>query len=560
MATLHPAGISPNLATLPLGLQREWGVVQQLVNDLPEDWQIFHNVAWQGRIGGGLRLGEWDIVVVSPSGNLAILEVKSGSLEWGVDGPLKRYGDIVKNVADQTRLQHQGMIAKFKAARIDAYIGHALVLTDAIAPENTESAGYTRSRTIDAAMLPHLAASLCAWIRSGTPDPTKVARISAFLRDELHLSVDPRVFAGQLRQATIELQDGLATWLARLELPPGGALCVSAAAGAGKTLLALRWLERAKAQGENWRYVCFNRPLADALRSTLPELKSRISTFHELAIAALRRQQPDVPLDFSKPDTFSTAVDALAEDMTWVVGIDGVLIDEAVDLRSDWFSALHQKAPSNMKWLLLLDHDQQAHPHAPDSEHVWWQSQLPQAVRFASQDNFRSPRALVDVINAFHLADSPVYARHPFVGEAPDFLIYPRGDRAGMLAHCESTIRRWLDEGISAEDIAVLSFVGRGHSQLLNESSLAGLPIRRFTGGFDANGEAIWSEGRLFVDTVLRFKGQSAPAVLIAEVDWRELDATTRRRLYIGLTRAELKASVVISDGAAKDLAACLDE
>lgn len=93
----------------------------------------------------------------------------------------------------------------------------------------------------------------------------------------------------------------------------------------------------------------------------------------------------------------------------------------------------------------------------------------------------------------------------------------------------------------------------------MNESSLAGLPIRRFTGGFDANGEAIWSEGRLFVDTVLRFKGQSAPAVLIAEVDWRELDATTRRRLYIGLTRAELKASVVISEGAAKDLAACLD-
>ena len=106
MATLLPAGISPDMATLPLGLQREWAVVLQLQAELPDDWLIFHNVAWQGRIGSALRLGEWDIVVVSPSGNLAILEVKSGRLEWGANGPQKRYGGILKNVAEQTRLQH----------------------------------------------------------------------------------------------------------------------------------------------------------------------------------------------------------------------------------------------------------------------------------------------------------------------------------------------------------------------------------------------------------------------------------------------------------------------
>lgn len=560
MATLLPPGISPDMASLPLGLQREWAVVLQLQAELPDGWLIFHNVAWQGRIGSTLRLGEWDIVVVSPSGNLAILEVKSGSLEWGAAGPQKRYGGTLKNVAEQTRLQHQAMIAKFKAAGIDAYIGHALVLTDAMAPENAESAGYTRSRTFDAALLPHLAESLRAWIRSDGSDPAKVARISGFLRDELHIAVDARGFAGQLKQATIELQEGLATWLSCLELPAGGALCVAAVAGAGKTLLALRWLERAARQGENWRYVCFNRPLADALRVALPEMKTRISTFHELAIAALRRQRPSQTLDFSRSDTFTAAVDALALDNAWMTGIDGVLIDEAVDLRSDWFSALHQRAAASMKWLVLLDHDQQAHPHALGAEHAWWQTQLPQAVRFCSYDNFRSPRALVDVINAFHLAASAVHARHPFVGEAPDFLTYPADDHAKMLAHCESVIRRWLDEGVPIEDIAVLSFVGRGHSQLLNETSLAGSPTRRFTGSFDAAGDALWSEGSLFVDTVLRFKGQSAPAVLIAEVDWRQLDDAARRRLYIGLTRAELKAAVVMTEGAAQDLAGCLEK
>ena len=45
MATLLPAGISPNMASLPLGLQREWAVVLQLQAELPDEWLIFHGVA-----------------------------------------------------------------------------------------------------------------------------------------------------------------------------------------------------------------------------------------------------------------------------------------------------------------------------------------------------------------------------------------------------------------------------------------------------------------------------------------------------------------------------------
>lgn len=61
----------------------------------------------------------------------------------------------------------------------------------------------------------------------------------------------------------------------------------------------------AKAQGENWRYVCFNRPLAEALRTTLPELKARISTFHELAIGALGAASGQViRLIFPSPTLF----------------------------------------------------------------------------------------------------------------------------------------------------------------------------------------------------------------------------------------------------------------
>lgn len=58
MATLLPLGIHPDMASLPLGLQRAWAVVLKLQAELSDGWLIFHNVAWQGRVGSTLRLGK----------------------------------------------------------------------------------------------------------------------------------------------------------------------------------------------------------------------------------------------------------------------------------------------------------------------------------------------------------------------------------------------------------------------------------------------------------------------------------------------------------------------
>ena len=56
---------------------------------------------------------------------------------------------------------------------------------------------------------------------------------------------------------------------------------------------------------------------------------------------------------------------------------------------------------------------------------------------------------------------------------------------------------------------------------------------------------------RLRVDSVFRFKGQAADAVVITEVDFAELGPRERRRLFVALTRARLQAVLVTSDRAA---------
>ena len=72
--------------------------------------------------------------------------------------------------------------------------------------------------------------------------------------------------------------------------------------------------------------------------------------------------------------------------------------------------------------------------------------------------------------------------------------------------------------------------------------------------GYDAEGNAVWTDGALLVDSVYRFKGQAADAVVITDIDFAEIDARSRRLLFVALTRARLHAILVTSDRAARVL------
>ena len=71
-------------------------------------------------------------------------------------------------------------------------------------------------------------------------------------------------------------------------------------------------------------------------------------------------------------------------------------------------------------------------------------------------------------------------------------------------------------------------------------------------------GNPLFREGDLLAESVYRFKGQSAPAVIFTEIDFAELDEKSFRKLFVGMTRARLKLVMVISERAAKVLQARL--
>ena len=106
-----------------------------------------------------------------------------------------------------------------------------------------------------------------------------------------------------------------------------------------------------------------------------------------------------------------------------------------------------------------------------------------------------------------------------------------------------------IEQGFSPESIAVLSFRGAKNSKVLENtlSELNGLTVRKQMGRDPKSGDIIWSDGALIVDTLFRFKGQCADAIVLTEIDINEWDQITKNKLFVGLTRARLTINLVMT-------------
>ncbi len=60
----------------------------------------------------------------------------------------------------------------------------------------------------------------------------------------------------------------------------------------------------------------------------------------------------------------------------------------------------------------------------------------------------------------------------------------------------------------------------------------------------------------MLLESIYRFKGQSAPCVVLTEVDFESLDDQAARKLFVGATRVTMKLIVVASERAAQALEA----
>jgi hypothetical protein len=528
----------------------ELATLLKLKEELSDQYCVFHGVHWTKIEDDAAVYGEIDFLIINPYGKILAIEQKETTIERNKQGELvaiysesdgqRKKKKIHSQVARNIQSLRKEFSKRYKNQSL--HVEHLLFLPTALIVGELP-ANLTLGRVVDSSEAKYLP-DIIRKILEDNPMPigSNVAdalTIQEFLSEQANVVPQMGVLGRSAKEMTTRLSSGLTEWAERLAFLPFR-LWVQGTAGSGKTQLALKELRHAKTKGQTAMYLCFNRALADAMKISAPE-PNNCMTFHELA--GLLAKQNGQSVEFQEENIFPKLAQYLVENISLLNNqLDVLVVDEGQDFDKSWGDALISMVKEGGRVVWLEDPSQDLYGR--------WQTNWPEWVKISSPVNYRSPQRLVSLMNALELTNVHQEVGNGYVGMIP--YIEPYQDGMEIEA-TERAIRDLVAEGYEPDSIAVLSYRGVVNSKVLssNVTELAGLKVKKFT-GFNSLGIASWSDGQIFVDTLFRFKGQCADAVILTEVDFEEWSENVKRRLFVGLTRARLTVSLVLTEKASE--------
>ncbi len=524
---------------------------------LPASFTVFHGVHWSRQDNNLIGLGEVDFIVLSPAGSMLLVEQKSGWLDETDDGLVKRYRGKRLTVRVHVDESIRGLQQRLEPLRLAEapVIGYLLFCPD-YTLKSPATAGLNAEQIVDStarAALPARIVALMNELDANRSDSANTPRLHRFLANELELVPEASALVGRAHALYTRVSGGLATWARRLSLTPFR-LRVSATAGSGKTQLALALIEQVVAEKRRVLYVCFNRPLADHIHAAVPD-GAQVFSYHQWCQHRIRAAGEKI--DFARDGVFdwlasrSAALPVRPEERT-----DCLIIDEGQDFSAEWREDLFR--------LVAPDEPATGKGGAARRSQIWWledamqnlydrpEAAPPEWPQLTAMVNYRSPRTVVDFLNTHLMHDQSIEGAGPLSGQDIEFFRWT--DHADMLNQTKHAITAALRSGFRREDIVLLTMVGIARSSLLKQKQLGPHRFKAFRGKYDLFGNPEYTDGDILIDTVYRFKGQSAPCVILTECDFEALDEVTRRKLFVGMTRASMHLLVVLSETAAQAL------
>ena len=540
MAQIHPT--TPLSGPIGAGDYRERDVLRILAEGLPNTFDVFHNLPWSSIHQGSQHFGELDLVVIDPLGHIMLIEVKAGSITEGTNALTKTYGGLGsdKDIGHQVRRQHSTLMQRMK----DGDLPYINIDTLLVLPDHAVYSAvlaYPRERIVDATEIDSLCQRVMKSFPSSEPATDVRPRVFDFFANRFQVVTDIASSINQVQRLSTTLASGLATWVPKIS-HSDNLFVVHATAGSGKTQLALKLLQDSVKAKQRCCYVCYNRPLADHLAKLSPAAVE-VTTFHQLCRDLAERQGEK--LDFSNPSVFSKIVsDYVKASESFIKSIDLLIIDESQDFEPTWAQAVLERLKETGRLYVMGDTGQQLYERE--------MFDLTDAVHINCMDNFRSPTKVVQIINYLGLSEEPVVARSAHTGETPQIYTWAPG-QVNSLTALEQCLKKIWQDGYKPEQVAVISYHGAKTSEVLGLEQLGGVKTKRFN-KYDDVGNALWTDGDLLVESVYRYKGQSMPVVVLCEIDFDELTEKEKRKLFVGLTRGQIRVDLVIHEESARQL------
>lgn len=520
----------------------ELDTLLRLEKQLPNDYTIYHHVHWSLERSRSTMFGEIDFIVVNRSGEALTIEQKDGALEEKDDGLHKRYVGGDKSVVRQIHRSLDGLRDKYKQVN-----GHGATLELnylLFCPDHrlrrSDAAGLDPSRIVDAARKDQLPAVIQQLLGPGSAAASaECERVSRFLDQAFDLVPDVSTYIASQERTFARLTSGLNRVVSGLEFRPFR-LRLCAPAGSGKTQVAREFYERAAGRSKKAAFICFNRPLAMRFLRSVPVVGT-VNTYHGFLHQFLESIGEKVNFaDASRDPKFWSRIQerVLAADIPEVDRFDCLIVDEGQDFEPEWWEILRLFLTDDASVLWLEDEGQNLYGRQP--------MVLDGFVGYRDQRNFRTPVSIAGFIHKALEVDFEPANTLPGLGVAVHTYAQPL-DQIALIAH---RVNELVRIGFRREDVVVLSCRGVESATLHDVDAVGAIRLRRFTGEYDAANNQIYTDGELLFDTVFRFKGQQAPAIILMDIDRRLGDSQRWRPvLYCGMTRAMVRLELLVQEG-----------
>jgi hypothetical protein len=301
--------------------------------------------------------------------------------------------------------------------------------------------------------------------------------------------------------------------------------------------VARQFFDQAVSRNRRPLFVCYNRPLAEKFGAGIGE-QGMVATFHGLCRQFLAERGHRFAWDEMKRDpTFWSRVTELVvgESITEEWRFDTLIVDEGQDFEQEWVEILKLFLRDDQEILWLEDQDQNLRDQPPVV--------LDGFVGYRARRNYRSPDSIARFIRR----------TLPFKFDGANDLpglgvgVTPYTKTTDQPAAVGKIVSGLLGQGFSHDDIVILTLRGSAESVLSDRERVGPYILRRFTQGYDLFGNQLMTPGKLLFESVRRFKGQQAPAIVLVDIDpMPERWETFQRLLYSGMTRATVRLELVV--------------
>jgi len=296
-------------------------------------------------------------------------------------------------------------------------------------------------------------------------------------------------------------------------------------AGTGKTVIAKALAEEKAAQGLKVMYLCFNEELASSMKYNLQDVD--VFYFHQLSRDVCEKAgiEWQIPTDYTRKEDFynidcnDLLLEALEElpEQRW----DVVVVDEAHDLKEDWWLSVHELLKDKKKSYLWAFIDPLQDIFSRKSLEQF--SLRPAPLFF----NCRNTKEIAKFSYGW-VDDKPHMHPESPQGEEVEDIYYK--DNHDQLDKLSDLLQELLaDQKVLAKDIVVLTGVSHNKSPVwkMRDSLPEGMKLTKTRGRRQRN--------NIYFTSIWRFKGLDSKIVIMCDLQ-SNLDDNV---MYCGSSRAK---------------------